>query len=155
MFHIFLICSGLAALANLSVGFLLYAGLGFDGIVSYPLSIAFAFMIGMGVSFVLNRRFTYPPSDRPKRREMLDFVAVSLVGLFFTTSIAQGLRLSATSVLEAVSSVGLMPEFAAHIAAVGVTAIYSFFAHKFISFRNEGKSPAQSETLAGVRQNSG
>lgn len=155
MFHIFLICSGLAALANLSVGFLLYAGLGFDGIVSYPLSIAFAFMIGMSVSFVLNRRFTYPPSHRPKRREVLDFLAVSLVGLFFTTSIAQGLRLSAASLLGVFSAVGLMPEFVAHIAAVGVTAIYSFFAHKFISFRKQGTLPVRSETHSGARHSSG
>lgn len=138
MFHVFLLCSGFAALVNLGAGYLLYGQLGMDGTLSYPLSVALAFLSGMGVSFALNRRYTYPPSGRTKRSEMADFLAVSLVGLLLTTVLAFGLREAGAGLMDAVRPAAVLPETMAHIVAVGLTAIYSFLAHKFISFRHAG-----------------
>ncbi len=135
MFHIFLLCSGLAALVNIAVGYLLYGMAGLNGTFGYPVSVALAFISGMGVSFVLNRRFTYPPSGRARQREMMDFFAVSVIGLTLTTVIAQALHLGMPEMLAQVTPAGVLPETLAHIAAVGITAIYSFIAHKYVSFR--------------------
>lgn len=150
MFQRFLLCSGLAALVNLIVGYFLYGILGFDHGIGFALSVAAAFISGMGVSFVLNRRFTYATSGRPKKFEMRDFLGVSVVGLGLTTGLAYTLDVTAHKPLEEVSSAlpgAILPETLAHIAAVGLTAIYSFFAHKLISFRPASPGVRSSQRL--------
>lgn len=147
MFHIFLLCSGLAAAVNLGVGYLLYGLAGFNGLLSYPLSVAIAFLSGMGVSFSLNRRFTFPPSGRARRQELADFTAVSVIGLLLTTGIAQVLRWSATGLLAQIGGTVILPETLAHVLAVGITAFYSFVAHKFISFRRAEDLPISLNTV--------
>lgn len=152
MFHIFLLCSGSAAAANLGVGFLLYNIVGLNGFVGYPISVALAFVSGMGVSFVLNRKFTFPPSGRARRLEMADFTAVSVVGLVLTTVIAQVLRWGMSGTLAAFGAGIIQPDTSAHVIAVGLTAIYSFFAHKYISFRRADAFEQSFEVApAGIR----
>lgn len=140
MFHRFLIFSGLAAAVNLAVGFLFYSVLGLVQDWEYALAVAIGFLSGMGVSFVLNRRYTFEPSGRLTRAEAVDFFAVSLGGLAITTTLAQALR----GVMPAVIP-HLPPETLAHIGAVGLTAVYSFFAHKYVSFRRGRPVPARDE----------
>jgi len=138
MFQRFLLCSGLAAFVNLAVGYLLYGVLGFNGNIEFALSVAVAFLFGMGVSFVLNRRFTHAASGRSTTSELSDFLAVSLVGLALTTGLAHALDRSAHEALARVAQgfpPVILPETLAHVIAVGATAIYSFLAHKLISFR--------------------
>lgn len=137
MFHRFLLCSGLAAAVNLAVGYLLYAGLGYSEGWQYGLSVAFAFLSGMGVSFILNRRFTFEPSGRLTRSEAIDFFAVSVGGLAITTTLAQYLRAHMPAL-----DPHLPPEALAHVGAVGLTAIYSFLAHKYVSFRHARRPQA-------------
>lgn len=150
MFQRFLLCSGLAALVNLLVGYFLYGILGFDNGIAFALSVAVAFISGMGVSFALNRRFTYAASGRSKRFELRDFLGVSVVGLALTTGLAYWLDATAHRTLASIVSSlpgAVLPETLAHIIAVGLTAIYSFFAHKLISFR-----PATAEMRSGQHQ---
>ena len=136
MFHFFLLCSGLAALVNLCAGYVLYGLLGLDGTFGFGLSVSLAFMAGMVVSFVLNRRYTYGASGRSTTQELRDFFAVSLIGLLLTTLVAQLLNVSGAGAFMAqIAPVQILPETAAHIGAVGFTALYSFFAHKYVSFR--------------------
>lgn len=134
MFHMFIFCSGTAAAVNLIVGYLLYGVAGFDGVWGYPLSISVAFASGMAVSFVLNRRFTYVRSGRAVGHEMRDFILVSLVGLCLNTGIAWALFLAAEDALVGLLPARIMPEMAAHLTAVAITAVYSYLAHKWISF---------------------
>lgn len=147
MFPRFLLCSGLAAVVNLAVGYLLYGLLGLNGPIGFPVSVALAFASGMGVSFVLNRRYTYPTSGRPASQELRDFFGVSLVGLALTTGVAFLLNYNAHAILVSVADSlpgTILPETLAHLVAVGMTAIYSFLAHKLISFR-----PASTPLPAG------
>lgn len=137
MFHRFLLCSGLAAAVNLGMGYLLYAGAGLAEGWQYAASVALAFLSGMGVSFVLNRRYTFEPSGRVTRAEAADFFVVSVGGLALTTLLAQGLRLHMPALHP-----HLPPEALAHLGAVGLTAIYSFFAHKHVSFRHADRPEA-------------
>ncbi|WP_212523399.1 GtrA family protein [Actibacterium sp. MT2.3-13A] len=138
MLHRFVLFSGIAAVVNLLAGQLFYGVLGLSGGWRYGFSVAVAFLCGMGVSFVLNRRFTYPPSGRAARREIVDFFLVSLGGLALTTTLAQLFYFRGGAVLRALAA--LLPvsptaETLAHVLAVGLTAVYSFLAHKYISFR--------------------
>lgn len=155
MFYIFLLCSGCAALINVSVGYLLYGIYGLNGTFSYSLSVALAFLSGMTVSFLLNRRFTFPPSGRAQRQELPDFLAVSLVGLLLTTVVAYVLREGADSLIYQMDARYLMPETLAHVLAVGITAIYSFFAHKYVSFRRVGAYTPSRTTPFEVHQSRG
>ena len=136
---------------NLVVGYIFYGVLGFDHGIGFALSVAVAFISGMGVSFVLNRRFTYAASGRSTKFELRDFLGVSVVGLALTTGLAYSLDATAHMSLQRVAASlpgAVLPETVAHVIAVGLTAIYSFFAHKLISFR-----PASDEARAGQHQN--
>ncbi len=135
MFSVFLVCSGLAALVNVCVGYLLYGVMGFSSPALYALSVAAAFLSGMGVSFFLNRRYTFEPSGRSMRSEAPDFLLVSLGGLGLTTGLAVGFAASLPALFGQEALFGIPVETVSHIAAVGLTAIYSFLAHKYISFR--------------------
>ena len=134
MFQVFILCSGVAALTNLLVGHLLYGVLGMDGSFSYPLAVALAFLSGMVVSFVLNRKFTFAASGRSVFQELRDFTFVSAGGLAITTGLAFVLREYMSSGLVLLTNARVAPENAAHVIAVGLTAIYSFFGHKLVSF---------------------
>ena len=127
MFQVFILCSGVAALTNLLVGHLLYGVLGMDGSFSYPLAVALAFLSGMVVSFVLNRKFTFAASGRSVFQELRDFTFVSAGGLAITTGLAFVLREYMSSGLVLLTNARVAPENAAHVIAVGLTAIYSFF----------------------------
>lgn len=147
MFRRFLLCSGTAALVNLAAGYLFYGVLGFDGPISYPISVALAFGAGMVVSFVLNRRYTYEASGRHILTELRDFFGVSIGGLVITTSLAT--IFNAGPAEQVARAIPLQPESLAHIAAVGLTAIYSFIAHKRISFR-KAEAAARRKPLASA-----
>ncbi|MGC9370878.1 MAG: GtrA family protein [Paracoccaceae bacterium] len=138
MLHRFILFSGCAAAVNLLAGQLLYGVLGLSEGWRYGFSVAVAFLCGMAVSFVLNRRFTFPPSGREAHREIVDFFLVSVGGLVLTSTLAQLFFFHAPGVLRslaALAPVSPAAETLAHVLAVGLTAIYSFLAHRYISFR--------------------
>ena len=133
----FLIFSGSAALVNFAVGHFLYGILGLVEGAQYAFSVAVAFLSGMSVSFALNRRFTFPPSGKAKSEEYRMFFLVSIGGLLLTTAIAQSLFVGAHGILISMSDlapIDLRPETLSHLLAIGTTAFYSFFAHRYLSF---------------------
>lgn len=134
----FLVCSGFAAAVNLLIGQALYGVLHLSEGWYYAFSVSMGFMSGMGVSYALNRKFTFPPSGRARHDEIKAFFVVSIGGLILTTGLAQTLYVGAKPVLEwnsAILKVPINAETQAHMIAVVVTAVYSFIAHKNISFR--------------------
>lgn len=125
-------------MVNIFTGQLLYGVLGLSEGWQYSFSVSVAFFVGMLVSFSLNRRYTFKPSGRKVSREGTDFLLVSVGGLLLTTGVAQLLFFRAGHALDGIG--GVLPvavpaETLAHVAAVGTTAVYSFTAHKYISFR--------------------
>ncbi|OSQ44335.1 GtrA family protein [Marivita geojedonensis] len=148
LFIRFLIFSGSAALVNFLTGQLLYGVFGLIDGTQYAISVATAFLLGMLVSYTLHRRFTFPPSGRRRREEIRVFFFVSIGGLLLTTSIAQSLFTGAAGALTTVSRhlpVQLQPETLAHLVAIGLTAFYSFFAHRDLSFRRT-PTPLQTQS---------
>ena len=60
----FALFSGTAAAVNLATGYLLYEILGYSSGFLYGLSVAVAFLAGMVVSYLLNRRYTFALAGR-------------------------------------------------------------------------------------------
>ncbi|NEV63257.1 GtrA family protein [Thiorhodococcus minor] len=136
---LFIVFSGSAAIANLTTGYVLYSVLGLSQGWHYALSVALAFLVGMGVSFSLNRRYTFRRAGRRLHDELRTFLIVSLVGLVLTVAVSSELRDSLLPALLARlpsgASLGQINiEVLAHVGAVGIVAGYSFLAHKFLSF---------------------
>ena len=73
--------------------------------------------------------------------------------LGLTTVLAYGLRSLISGSQPLIAALPATPETSAHIAAVGLTAFYSFFAHRHFSFRkqktrNTGQTSARSDRKA-------
>lgn len=136
MFHVFILCSGIAAGVNIAVGYLLYDMAGFSSPVGYALSVVIAFVSGMGVSFALNRRHTFARTERHVGSEMQSFLVVSLGGVCLTTLLSLVFLKMGYNVFQAIGGSLVSAHTQAHVLAVGLTAIYSFLGHKYVSFRH-------------------
>lgn len=103
----------------------------------FALVITAGALAGMSVNFALSRRFVFMPDKRPARDQFYSFIVISLTTLGLRLAIAYALvALFAWPVL---SWIGQLPfpapaERLAHLGAVGSVTIYSFLAHKHISF---------------------
>lgn len=103
----------------------------------FAVAIALGAFAGMSVNFALSRRFVFAPDTRPARQQFATFVLVSLTTLALRLVVAYALV--ALFALPVMSWIGLLPvdaaaERLAHLGAVGLVTIYSFLAHKHISF---------------------
>jgi putative flippase GtrA len=137
----YVVCSGLAAVANFAAGNLLYNLAGWDGAWGYKVSVMLGFATGMAVSYFLNRAFTFDRSGRRVHQEVRTFVVVSLGGLLLTVVLAAALRAYVTPGL-----VGLLPadgglarlagdlEASSHFLAIGLVTFYSFTFHRLCTF---------------------
>jgi putative flippase GtrA len=136
----FVVFSGIAALTNLGVGYLLYQSAGLNQRWQYGLSVSVAFLAGMAVSFILNRSFTFDPSGRPVQHEMRTFFIVSLGGLVLTVALTYLFRAAVIAALVVLPSLAartpaaVTPDVIGHFTAVGCVGFYSFACHKLFSF---------------------
>lgn len=92
---------------------------------------------GTGVNFALSRRYVFAPDQRPARIQLFSFAMVSLTTLGLRLLVAYALM--AFLALPLMTWIGVLPiaapdERLAHLGAVGLVTIYSFLAHKHISF---------------------
>ncbi len=71
------------------IGYLLAA----DTVWSYSVSVAFAYAVGIALSFLLNHRFTFAGNDSSRNWRIFSrFVAIAVVGLVMTWLLALALR---------------------------------------------------------------
>lgn len=132
----FLVFGGLAALANLLVGWQLY-GKGYFPALPYWCATAIAAASGLLVNFTLNYTFNFQFRDRSAFDQFATFCVVALVGIAITSALSHAvLALLMASVGSAfhLGPVAVRSAFAAHVAAIGLTVLYSFPAHKCMSF---------------------
>ena len=137
----YVVCSGLAAIANFVTGNLLYNLAGWDGAWSYKLAVMLGFVAGMAVSYGLNRAFTFDRSGRRLHQEIRTFTVVSLGGLALTVIVAATLRAYVTpellALLPADGTLGRLagdPEATSHFLAIGLVTFYSFTFHRVFTF---------------------
>lgn len=132
----FLLFGGLAALANLLVGRQLYAEGRFPAL-PYWCATAIAAASGLLVNFTLNYAFNFKFRDRSAVRQFSTFCVVALVGVAITSALSYTILSLLTLWVGAAFHLGpvaVRSAFAAHVAAVGLTVLYSFPAHKCLSF---------------------
>jgi putative flippase GtrA len=132
----FLLFGGLAALVNLLVGWQLY-GTGLFPRLPYWCATAMAAFVGLLVNFALNYAFNFKFRDRSALQQFSTFCVVSVFGVVLTSALSDAIL--ALIVLYAgqtfhVGAVEVRSVLAAHVCAVGLTVLYSFPAHKFVSF---------------------
>jgi len=132
----FLAFGGTAALANLLAGWLLYGAQLVPGL-PYWCATATAAAIGLVVNFALNYSYNFTFRERPALHQFQTFCAIAAVGILLTSAISAGLKAVFEDWLGpslALAGLTIRADFAAHFMAVGLVALYSFPAHKAISF---------------------
>lgn len=129
-------CAGFAALVNFVAGSLLVNGCGLVSAWQFPLAVAVAYAVGMLVNFALNRRLTFE-SDRRGIDQARTFILVALSGLVLTTGVAALSRsaLAAGAVaLDLAPGPPASPETLSRAVAIAAVSLYSFVAHKKLTF---------------------
>jgi putative flippase GtrA len=122
----FVFFSGIAAFANISSGFLFY------NIFNWPFfySIVFSYLIGLFISFSLNRKFTFPNRIRKINSEFFTFLIISLIGLCFLIFCSKMI----INLLSYWNFNDYIKKVAAHLGSVLFVSFYSFIFHKHVTF---------------------
>ena len=84
-FTLFVVLGGCAALVNWVSRFPL------ERIVSFPMSVAMAYMIGMVVAFTLFSQFVFPVSPQPLAQQIKFFILVNLAGIMQVFAVSMAL----------------------------------------------------------------
>ena len=104
---------------------------------SFGIAVVLGALLGMNVNFWFSRRFVFAPEQRRTRDQMRSFFIISLSTLVLRLIVAYSLV--AIMTLPLFAFLDLLPFEAApmrlaHVGAMGLVTIYSYFAHKHISF---------------------
>lgn len=146
----YILSAGMASLVDFALVQTLFIFPAFQSGLSFGAAIVIGALAGMSVNFSLSRRFVFAPDARPALRQMRSFFVVSISTL--------GLRLVVAYALVALFDLRLFAILSAwpiaaadtrlaHIGAMGLVTLYSYFAHKHISFAG-GVSRWLAKTLA-------
>ena len=103
----------------------------------FALAIVLGGLAGLLVNFTLSRRFVFAGDNRSARQQLATFALVSLTTIGLRLIVAHALV--ALFALPAFAVSALLPvpaaaERLAHLGAVGMVTIYSFLAHKHVTF---------------------
>jgi putative flippase GtrA len=120
---------GLAGLVNTAIGFAVIAALDVGLHVSPALANAAGYLVGMGVGFVLNRRFVFK-SQASARATAPRYIAVVLAAFALNQLILRGVGASLGQ--------GALPHLAAQLAGMAVYTLAVFVACRFWVFRAAG-----------------
>ena len=132
-FLIYIIFGGIAAVVNLICGYVLYTYTTFP----YMLAVFLGASCGLLINFLLNYFFNFIYRGRPMLNQLATFTCVAMVGTLLTALIA-GMLLFIFEALDInVEYLFVSPKFISQFISVGLVTLYSFVAHKYLSF-NEG-----------------
>lgn len=133
----YLLTAGAATCVDVAI----VQGLLFLDLLHQPLFLAMVMTLGgiagVTVNFLLSRRFVFAADDRPASRQFMTFAIVAFSGLGLRLLLAYSLV--ALFALPFFAWIGALPlpaaaERIAHLVSVVVVTVYSFLAHKHISF---------------------
>lgn len=122
----FLVAGGLAALANIGSRMLL------NQLVSYPVAIVLAYLVGMVTAFLLMRGQVFGTRSKRLGSEITAFVVVNALAVLQTLVVSLGL---AYYVLPWIG-IQQHAETVAHVVGVAVPVITSYYGHKYWTFRS-------------------
>jgi 4-hydroxybenzoate polyprenyltransferase/putative flippase GtrA len=139
-FRNFLVVGGLAALANWGSRFI------FQPFMNLSLAVVAAYVVGMLVSFTLNRLWVFEPSGRRIADEAVRFTLVNIVSFGLVWLITLGL---AEMVFPAVGFTW-HADAVAHGIGVVSPAAASYLGHRYFTFaRSEGPAPPERASSPG------
>lgn len=149
----YILSAGLASLADFAlVQSLLWIDI-FHNPASFGAAVVLGAVLGMNVNFWVSRRFVFQPDHRRTRDQMRSFFIISLTTLLLRLVVAYAFVALFTLPIFAFLDrlpIEAAPLRLAAIGAMGLVTIYSFFAHKYISFAG-GVTRWLSHTLKAVR----
>ncbi|MBQ6657045.1 MAG: GtrA family protein [Ottowia sp.] len=132
----FLLFGGISALVTIACGYVLYS----TGALPYTLAVFVGAVSSIIVNFLLNYWFNFNYRGRKALSQFNTFFAVAGMGTLLTAGLAK-LFLSALHALDryafGIGNHAISSEFVAQVLAVGLVTLYSYAAHKYLSF-NEG-----------------
>lgn len=145
-FGVYLMNGGVAAVANFLSGELIRAFS--ESAVVYGASVVIGMAIGTVISFFLHRRFTFAVADEPAAPQALRFSLVTVGGLVIAFVFAEAVlwlwELAGAPWLSRASV-----QASAHVAAIGLNAVYGFVAMKLFALkRRSPESIAVSSPLS-------
>lgn len=124
----FLLFGGIATLVSFFSGFLLYA----FGDIPYAMAVFIGSAAAIVVNFALNYAYNFHYLGRSMASQFITFAAVAIVGTVLTTLLAKGMLHAGLWLLPTWPLLDM--EVVCHVLAIGIVTIYSFFAHKYLSF---------------------
>ena len=126
----YLLFSGFAALTNVTSRYFLSTTFS----TFYSLSISIAYILGLMVNYVLNSNFNFPKSSRSNAQVQITFFIVGLGGLILTELISHLFLFFFKNILV-INYSSEEIELFSHILAVSLVVFYSFFAHKYFTYK--------------------
>lgn len=133
---LYLLFGGLAALASLFAGWVLYEEALFPGLPYWGATTAAA-TIGLFVNFILNYFFNFKFRERTAFQQFGTFCVVSGFGIILTSFLSEIFFIILKSDIGDSINLGyatLPAKFVANFVAVGFVVLYSFPAHRLVSF---------------------
>lgn len=130
----FAVTGGFAALCNIGSRMLI------SRFVRYEIAVALAYLIGMAVAFLLARQMVFEASNQPWRAEFAKFATVNLVSFLQVWIVSVGL---VRIVLPRINF-HWHPESVAHLIGVASPIVFSYYAHKYFTFRPAREQAARS-----------
>lgn len=100
--------------------------------VSFEIAIVVAYIVGMGVAFILFKFFAFPENDsnRSRKQEVIRFIVVNLWGLLQTLIVS-------VFILEHLLpffNILMFQEEIAHVLALSLLVVTSYIGHKHFTF---------------------
>ncbi|MCP8883456.1 GtrA family protein [Devosia sp. XJ19-1] len=136
-FSKYLLTAGAATVVDVATVQLCLQFLAANISLSLGLAIAIGAACGLSVNFLLSRRFVFRSDGRRVHQQFLTFLGVSIstavLRIVVAYSLAALLGLPVFAFLLTLP-ISLPIERLAHLGAVGLVTIYSFLAHRHISF---------------------
>ena len=132
----FLLFGGISAIITIAVGYVLYS----TGVLPYTFAVFVGAVASIIVNFLLNYWFNFNYRGRKALSQFNTFFVVAGIGTLLTAGLAK-LFLSVFHALDThafgIGGRAISSEFVAQVLAVGLVTLYSYAAHKYLSF-NEG-----------------
>jgi putative flippase GtrA len=121
----FTLAGGVAAAANYGSRFV------FSALVSFPVAIVLAYLVGMAIAFVLMRQHVFEGRGKPLGRQILWFTTFNVLALLQTLVVS---LLLARWLLPAVG-IEQHVEAIAHFFGVIFPVVTSYLGHRYATFR--------------------
>ena len=127
-FILFFLIAGIAALINIILRFIFSNVLN----LNFNLAVTIAYLLGMLFNYYTNKKYNFRSSKRQITYEVYTFFVVSIIGLILVNIFSK-------IFLYLLTNGAINQKYIAtysHIIAVGLVGVYSFFAHKYFTFRS-------------------